>query len=75
MATRDRVISRSRKSIGEADSIDAVVEIAKQARSGRDRIDRVSLDPSTGDLRAWRWGAVTKFPDGRIELDVPRWVD
>lgn len=70
-----RVISRAGKMIGEADSLDGVIEIARKARSGRYRIDKISLDPSTGQSKSWTWGKVIKSPDGRIELDLPPWTD
>jgi hypothetical protein len=75
MSTVYRVISRAGKVIGETDSIDGVVEIAKKARSGRYAINKVWLDPSSGDQKSWTWGKITKSRDGRIELDLPPWVD
>ncbi|HEV3263565.1 MAG TPA: hypothetical protein VG013_42410 [Gemmataceae bacterium] len=61
--------------IGEADTIDGVVEIAKGASPGRYVIEKVSLDPATGELRSWEWGAVVKERDGGIKLDLPPWFD
>ena len=70
-----RVISRDGDCIGDADSIDGVVEIVKNAAPGRYRIQRVSLDPDSGDLRSWDWGAISQSRKGRITLDVPPWMD
>ncbi len=53
-------------------------EIAANAPSiipGRDRIERLSVDSVTGDLRSWDWGAITKSRKGRITLDLPPWMD
>ena len=75
MPTSYRVISRNGRSIGDADSIDQVVEIVKNAAPGRYRIQRISLDPNSGDLRSWDWGAISKSRKGRITLDLPPWMD
>jgi hypothetical protein len=75
MATVYRVVSRDGDTIGDADSIDGVVEIVKDAAPDRYRIQRLSLDPSTGDLRSWDWGAITKSRKGLITLDLPPWTD
>jgi hypothetical protein len=70
-----RLISRRGKTIGEANSIDELVEIARKAPPGHYRIDKLSLDPSTGKVKSWGWGEVTTSPDGRVELDLPPWID
>ncbi len=75
MPSAYRVISRDGDSIGDADSIDGVVELVKNAAPGRYRIQRISLDPASGDLRSWDWGAISKSRKGRITLNVPPWMD
>jgi hypothetical protein len=70
-----RVISLDGAPVGDSDSIDGIVEIVKNAASGRYRIQKVSLDPDTGEPRSWDWGAVTKSRKGRIMLDLPPWMD
>ncbi len=69
------VISRDGFSLGEADSIDGIVELVKAAGPGCYRIERLSLEPATGDLRSWEWGAITKSREGLIALDLPPWID
>lgn len=61
--------------IGEADTIDGLIELARNAPPGRYRIDKVSLDPDTGAPRFWEWGAIVKELDGGINLDLPPWID
>lgn len=75
MATVLRVFARSGALLGEAQTMDGVIELAKGARPGRYRIEKVSLDPETGELRSWEWGAVIKGRDGAIKLDLPPWID
>ncbi len=75
MATIYRVTSCDGVPIGEADSIDGIAELVKRAQPGRYRIERLSLEPATGDLRSWDWGAITKSRKGRITLDLPPWMD
>jgi len=70
-----RVFSPNGNPIGDADSIDGVIEIARNALPGRYRIDSISADPDSGVPRSWTWGAVIKSRKGRIKLDVPPWID
>jgi len=75
LPTAYRVTSRAGASIGVADSLDGIVEIVRSASPGRYRIYKNSLDPGTGDLQSWDWGAIAKSRKGRITLDLPPWVD
>jgi hypothetical protein len=75
MATVLRVIARAGAVLGEAQTMDGVIELAKGARPGRYRIEKVSLDPATGELRSWKWGAVIKEKNGGIKLELPPWID
>ena len=75
MAIVFRVTARSGASIGDADTMDGVVELAKNAPSGRYQIDKISLDPATGELRTWKWGTLIKDRKGGIKLNLPPWID
>jgi hypothetical protein len=75
MSAAFRVTSRGAGPIGDADTIDGVIELAKGAPPGRYRIDKIQFDRETGELRSWEWGEVEKYADGRIELDLPPWID
>jgi hypothetical protein len=75
MATVLRVIARAGTVLGEAQNVDGVIELAKDAAPGHYRIEKISLDPATGDLRAWEWGEVIKDLNGGIQLDLPPWTD
>jgi hypothetical protein len=75
MPTAFRVTACAGGPIGDADTIDGVLELAKGAAPGRYRIDKISLDHKTGDVRSWEWGEVVKDPDGGIRLDLPPWID
>jgi hypothetical protein len=68
LSTAYRVASRDGTSIGEADSIDGIIEIVKNAEPGRHRIYKDSLDPDTGDLQSWDWGTISKSRKGSITL-------
>jgi hypothetical protein len=75
MATVFRVTAGASGSIGDAYTMDGVVKLAKDAQPGHYRIDKISLDPATGDFRAWEWGEVIKEKNGCIKLDLPPWID
>ena len=70
-----RITSNDGIVLGEADSVDGVVEVVKSASPGRYRIEEVSPNATTGDLQSWEWGAIIKSFDGQITLDVPPWLD
>lgn len=75
MSALYRVFSSDGIPIGDADSIDAVAEIARNAAPGRYRIDRISTNPGSGVPMSRTWGAVIKSRKGRITLDAPPWID
>jgi hypothetical protein len=76
MATAFRVTDRDGGGlIGDADTINGVIELAKAAPPGRYRIDNISHDRHTGELRAWELGEIEKGPAGEIKLDLPPWFD
>jgi hypothetical protein len=75
MATVFRVIAQTGAELGEAQTLDGVIELAKGALPGCYRIEKVSLDHATGELRTWEWGSVIKERDGAIALDLPPWID
>jgi hypothetical protein len=61
MATVFRVTARAGGgSVGGAETMDGVVELAYDAAPGHYRIETIFLDPATGDLWAWEWGEVVK---------------
>lgn len=61
---RSSVLPRDGASIVEADTLDGVIELAKNAPPGRYRIDKVSWDPATGNLRSWNLGVIIKDRKG-----------
>jgi hypothetical protein len=71
MPTAFRVTARGGAPIGDADTLDEVLELAKGAPPGRYRLVKIWLDRATGDLRCWGWGEIIKDPDGGIKLDLP----
>ena len=70
-----RVSAPAGVSIGYADTIEEVLELAKGAEPGRYRIEKIWLDPATGELRIWEWGEISKDGAGGIKLDLPPWID
>ena len=75
MATVFRVTAQNGASMGEAATMDGVVELAKDAPPGRYQIQKIHLDPATGDLRCWEWGTIIKDHGGGIKLDLALWLD
>jgi hypothetical protein len=74
MSLAFRITARAGGPIGDADSLDEVLELAKAAPPGRYRLDKYYSDPATGTVRSWEWGAITKGPRGGIRLDLPPWI-
>jgi hypothetical protein len=70
-----RVSAGAGDSIGYADTLDEVLELAKGADPGRYRIEKIWLDPATGELRMWEWGEISKDASGGIKLDLPASLD
>ena len=70
-----RVITRDGVSIGEGDSIEAVVDIVTKGVPGRFQIQKESFDSTTGELQVLKWGGISKSRSGRITLDPPPWLD
>jgi hypothetical protein len=75
MPTVFRVTARAGGSIGDANTMDGVIELASDAPPGSYRIEKITLDPATGDLRVWEWGAVRKNRKGVIKLYLPPGID
>jgi hypothetical protein len=70
-----RVFAPDGSPVGDADSIDGVVEVARSVVPGCYRIDRISADVGLAVTTSRNWGAVIKSRKGRITLDVPPWID
>lgn len=75
MPTLYRIIAPDGSSIGEGSSIDEVVEIVKNAKPGRYRIDLVNLGAGSDAGSSRTWGDVIKTARGRVKLNAPPWVD
>ena len=74
MSMAFRVIARAGGPIGDAATMDEVLELTKGAPAGRYRVDKLYVDPVTGGLRSWEWGAITKGVRGGIKLEFPPWI-
>ena len=70
-----RVLAQAGGPIGDAVTMDEVLELTKGAPAGRYRLDKLYRDPATGLVRAWEWGAITKGPRGGIKLELPPWIN
>jgi hypothetical protein len=75
MPTVYRLVAPDGGAIGDADSVDGIVEIATKVAPGRYRIDQVKEDPGTAGGLSRAWGNLIKTPTGRVKLDVPPWLD
>ena len=69
-----RITARAGDPIGDAATMEEALELAKAAPPGRYRLDKLFLDPATGLLRSWEWGAITKGTRGGIKLELPPWI-
>ena len=61
--------------IGQGSSIDEVVEIVKQSKTGRYRVELVQTGDGSSAPSSRTWGEVIKTARGKVKLDVPPWVD
>jgi hypothetical protein len=75
MGARYRVFAPDGNPIGDADSIDGVVDVARSAVPGCYRIDRICAQLGSAVSTSQTWGAVIKSQKGQITLDVPPWID
>ena len=75
MPTLYRIIAPDGNSIGEGRSIDDVVEIVKDAKPGRYRIDLVQTGVGSDVDSLRTWGEVIKTARGRVKLHAPPWAD
>jgi hypothetical protein len=75
MATLYRALAPDGTLIGTADSIDGIVQFIRNALPGRYQIDVISVDAGSAPSSSRGWGTVTKSPGGRIEFDLPPYMD
>ena len=67
-----RMLARSGP-IGDAHTLDEVLEVAGAAPPGRYRLLKFFLDRATGDLRCWEFGAIAVDRRGGIRLEIRPW--
>lgn len=70
-----RVTARNGDLVGDANTLDEVLELVKGERPGRYRIDKLYPDPVAGELRCWAWGEIIKGKKGQVRLELPPWID
>ena len=70
-----RVFAPDGSPIGDVESIDEVIELARQSPPGRYQVDQVSTDIASGDQKSRTWGSVTRSNKGKIALHAPPWID
>jgi hypothetical protein len=75
MATLYRVFAADGRPLGDANSIDDVVEIVKRSVAGRYRIDQITVDEDANRESTRMWGGAIKTRGGRVKLDPPPWAD
>jgi hypothetical protein len=75
MPTLYRLVGPDAGTIGDADSVDGIVEIATKVPPGRYRIDQVIEAPGRAGAVSRAWGNLIKTRDGRVKLDLPPWFD
>jgi hypothetical protein len=75
MSLTFRITADASGPIGDADTLDEALELAKGAPPGRYRLDKCFSDPATGTFRCWEWGSITKGARGGIKLSMPPRID
>jgi hypothetical protein len=75
MPTVYRLVGPDGGAIGDADSVDGIVEIATKAAPGRYRIEQILDAPGPAGELTRDWGALIKTRRGRVKLDLPPWFD
>jgi hypothetical protein len=68
-----RIVDRDRELLADADSLDSVTEVLRNAPPGRYHIDEISATPLPSGHTARRWGIAIRQPDGRIVFDPDPW--
>jgi hypothetical protein len=72
MPTAYRLLGRAGGPIGDAETLDEVLESARAVPPGRYRLIKFYLDRATGELRCWEWGTITRGNRGELRLEIPR---
>jgi hypothetical protein len=75
MSTVYRIVGGDGVAMGDADTIEGLVENAKNAPAGLYRIEQVRVGPNRPEETTRDWGELIKSRKGRIKLKVPPWVD
>ena len=66
-----RVFAPDGSPIGDVESVDEVIELAKQSPPGRYQVDQFSTDIAFGDQMSRSWGSVTRSKKGQDRLARP----
>ena len=75
MPTVYRLVAPDGGAIGDADSVDGIIEIAKKVAPGRYRIEQVNVESGPAPEVSRAWGNLIKTPTSQVELEVPPWLD
>jgi hypothetical protein len=68
-----RIVDRDGEMVADADSLDQVTEVLRNAPTGRYHIDESSAKPLPSGHTARRWGRAIRQVDGRVVLDPDPW--
>jgi len=68
-----RIVDRDGEMLADADSLDDVTELVRNAPPGRYHIDEISAKPLPSGHTARRWGTAIRHDDGRVVLDPDPW--
>jgi len=68
-----RIVDRECEMLADADNLDGVTEIVRNAPAGRYQVDEISAKPLPSGHTARRWGTAIRHDDGRVRLDPDPW--
>ena len=68
-----RIVDHDGEMLADADSLDGVTEVIRNAPLGRYHIDVISVEPLPSGHTARRWGTAMRHDDGRLILDPDPW--
>jgi hypothetical protein len=68
-----RIVDRDGEMLADAESLEMVTAVLRNAPAGRYHIDEISGKPLPSGHKARRWGCAIRHDDGRVFLDADPW--
>jgi len=68
-----RIVDPDGEMLADADSLDGVTKVVRNAPPGRYHVDEIAAAPLPSGHTARRWGCAIRHEDGRVVLDPDPW--